>query len=396
MVLKTLALAAVASCAALLVACSADDEPGPSTLAGKIAQSAACSLEPQSFLASPPKLPLPSPEPGETYAEEPSIYIANPDGSNRELLLQGREPAWSPDGSKVAFVHNQDVATGFGGVYDISVIDVDSRAIVRVATAHWADHDFPGSLGWTPDSCFVAFEDGEGTSLTGYLVRADGSEAPVAVSQGTFTSWSPTENRVAIRTESFNIDVLNVETGERESTQAFREAVWSPDGAKLLYRSRYDSDHYILDVATGQARLIYDQHVPSMYSEIGAWSPDGKSVALLVPSESFGSEPPPPELLESHCLPSKAIVVSLNSDAERVELGNATALGALGSQAIVWSPDGQFVAFRWYGERTIVFYKAPADGSAPPEMFLQADELAWSPDESKLLFVCGPVNDNCP
>ncbi len=60
------------------------------------------------------------------------------------------------------------------------------------------------------------------------------------------------------------------------------EPVWSPDGARIAYRSTQTSGLWIVDVATGKAREIYavDQKNEHFAAEMD-WSPDGKRLVFL-------------------------------------------------------------------------------------------------------------------
>ena len=73
------------------------------------------------------------------------LYQVNPDGSNLTQLTQSsaydREPAWSPDGKRIAFTSNQD------GSSEVFVMDADGanpRQLTHFGMNCW-------SLAWSPD-----------------------------------------------------------------------------------------------------------------------------------------------------------------------------------------------------------------------------------------------------
>ena len=75
-------------------------------------------------------------------------------------------PAWSPDGSKLAF------ASTFDGSWDIYVMQTDGSGLLQL-TSHPAQDWHPT---WAPDGRWIAFvSDRSGTSDI-FLVRADGIE----------------------------------------------------------------------------------------------------------------------------------------------------------------------------------------------------------------------------
>jgi Tol biopolymer transport system component len=133
------------------------------------------------------------------YDDDLSLYVSDVDGGNRRLLAAGEwdagglgEPAWSPDGSRIAFtVYNE-------GPYinAIAVVDSDGsdrRELVNLGAAS------PSGPSWSPDGSRLVF------SATGnrepplpaiLIVGADGS-GPQKIGHGWGPSWSPDGSRIA-------------------------------------------------------------------------------------------------------------------------------------------------------------------------------------------------------
>ena len=78
------------------------------------------------------------------------IFVMDRNGRNRvRLSPRGRAPAWSPDGTKIAFSSNLRNL----GQEDIYVMDADGANIVRV-TNHPKSDRLPA---WSPDGRWIAF-----------------------------------------------------------------------------------------------------------------------------------------------------------------------------------------------------------------------------------------------
>lgn len=83
--------------------------------------------------------------PGDTSGGPFGIYFINPDGTGRRLfLLGGHSPAWSPDGEKLAFLYA-----------GISMMNKDSTGFKSFEVEGF----FPA---WSPDGSKIAYSTGEG------------------------------------------------------------------------------------------------------------------------------------------------------------------------------------------------------------------------------------------
>jgi Tol biopolymer transport system component len=125
------------------------------------------------------------------------IATANANGSRKRYLTdnlhQDFSPAWSPDGTKIAFVSDRD------GDYDIYVMNADGTGPRTQLTDDPADDDSPE---WSPGSKRIAFTSArvEGSSGDVYRMRADGSHQtrltknPAGDADPT---WSPDGTKIA-------------------------------------------------------------------------------------------------------------------------------------------------------------------------------------------------------
>jgi dipeptidyl aminopeptidase/acylaminoacyl peptidase len=85
-----------------------------------------------------------------------------PDGSHRSgPLVTGLQPAWSPDGSRIAYV------ASVNGISQLFVMNADGSGATQLT--HTPDPDDGGGSGvpkWSPDGTKLAFETNQDTCRT--------------------------------------------------------------------------------------------------------------------------------------------------------------------------------------------------------------------------------------
>jgi Tol biopolymer transport system component len=186
------------------------------------------------------------------------IFEMDADGSHRTQLTHNRtraeEPAWSPDGTRIAYMgFTPDLSS------EIFVIDVATGRSTRLTTT--SDGRPAGSPAWDPSGTKIAFGNGTNNSSSSvFTVDVATHAVTPLLNDAGLPAWSPDGHRIVFNRWSVaHVTLANIDgSGVRDITHSDSCcADWSPDGSQIAYNEPYGGTGgvYIYDVATGGKRL---------------------------------------------------------------------------------------------------------------------------------------------
>jgi Tol biopolymer transport system component len=218
------------------------------------------------------------------------VYVMNTNGSGLRPLTTNLAddwwPTWSPDGMKVAFQSNRNLTPG-GNVsqLDIYVVSADGTGETRLTT----DTTNEAQPAWSPDGAKIAFVSDRDSSNEVYVMNADGTGVtrltadPLADEQPT---WSPDGTKIAFvsnRDGNPDVWVMNADGGNplNLTNNAATDVgpAWSPDGTRIAFHSARPGNFaiFVMNADGTGVQQLTGEGVPD---ELPAWSPDGTRIAF--------------------------------------------------------------------------------------------------------------------
>jgi Tol biopolymer transport system component len=209
---------------------------------------------------------------------EGRIATANPDGSGQTGVpitstLHPTEPAWSPDGTRIAFSSFQQTA-------DIYVINADGGGQINLTNTP-ADIQ-EGNPTWSVTGKIAYHRNPQTTTGQIWVMNADGSgqmQFPGITQPFPFApAWSPDGTRLAF-VSGGEIWVINADgTNERRvttNTSTDADPAWSPDGTKIIFAKGGSG------IAVINADGTNEMNLSGLSGDIEpSWSPDGTKIAF--------------------------------------------------------------------------------------------------------------------
>jgi len=340
-------------------------------------------------------------------------YTISVDGGVPKRLLDtsAREPVFSPDGKKIAYVAGKLFEPQGAGLWVVLAEGGIPRLVANASCAT--------SPVWSPDMRMIAFLDYRDSKAPKQInivrISQDGerTEGRMTVNcpegiQGirSLIGWTP-DNKIGVIVEgSLEYGLYTLPTKGGSATLVARGELaqprWSPDGKRIVCsnRARGDWDGWIyygtasVPAEGGGAVTIPIQLGGKIakpgYGAGNHVSPDGKTIIFA------GASPP-------RFGPGPTRIWTLPIEGgEPSQLTNAPA--SLTDRFPCWSPDGKAIAFirtkesanRFESIAEVNIFIIPADGGPPRQLTSKSDRvsfgsIAWSPD-GKWLAYCSTEN----
>jgi Tol biopolymer transport system component len=248
----------------------------------------------------------------------------NPTNLTDNAGIADAQPAWSPDGGRVAYVRRRPETAR----PDLFVMTAAGTGRTRLTKTPALERD----PSWSPDGSRIVYASRTtpGAPLRIFVANADGSEPDQLTTQG--------------------------------KGDADRSPAWSPDGTRIAFVSDRDGgfpELYVMNADGGGIRRVTTN---SFIDGNPTWSPDGLTVAV------------------ERCCPTGSSEIVAIDVATRSEVSLTATTSQMESDPS-WSPDGTTIAFASFtvGEGNVDIWTMSADGSSPVRLTTDA-AVDLSPD----------------
>ena len=175
------------------------------------------------------------------YQQDFDIYVMNADGSGKRLVVpNGSGPSWSVDGSRLAFAQTATQGTRI----DIAVIEVEGGDVTMLTDTPEASEAY---VAYSPDGERLAFFSDQDAAPGIYVMDAGGGDVQAVTNTGTFDfypAWSPDGSKIVFAHPRGGVQSLVVTAPDGSSrTELSGEntfdsfPTWSPDGCCIAFLS---------------------------------------------------------------------------------------------------------------------------------------------------------------
>lgn len=221
------------------------------------------------------------------------IHASQPDGSGLRQLTEGdsndSDPTVSPDGRTVAFARGMD---GLGGA-TIATVPIEGGPLTWQTAEHYDVTD----PAWSPDGSQIAFIGHTADAAANLYVAEVGSDEvrqiALAATESAHPSWSPDGTLIAvaaypatnpstaadlaaIRSNGAGVEWLVTSSDADEQAPA-----WSPDGSRIAFLKPGEQGHEVWTMsADGSSQTLVATAVEASLLLDLDWAPDGSSLLV--------------------------------------------------------------------------------------------------------------------
>jgi WD40-like Beta Propeller Repeat len=221
------------------------------------------------------------------YVQDGVVYVADAAGQGPVALGSGEFPSWSPDGTQIAVSrYDEKPLPGHPrGTLQLAVLTVAGGGAVQL-TDSASDVMLPA---WSPDGTTIAYASGSGL---GTVPAGGGAAARVATPGATVAggpSWAPDGSTLAFVDGRGQVWTVKPDgTGAHQVTYTLVGAngsaarpAWSPDGGSIAWTQ--GADLCTTDLAGNVRRLTRTPHAdPSAVASLPDWQPASAGAGTIV------------------------------------------------------------------------------------------------------------------